>query len=194
MLKIGLPKGSSKNKSLNLIKRILNNEINEKQLYFNGNGIEFILLKQRDIPIFVEKGLLDVGIVPEEWMIEKKVKLDVIKELDWCNTRISLISKSEKNVLNANEKIKCVTEFPNISKKFLDSVGKKYEICNVSGASEAVVPRFFNCCIDCVETGETLKSNNLKEEFVILKSKTVVVKNSQQPYNDELKNILNMIS
>lgn len=193
MIKIGLPKGNSKSKSLNLIRDIMGCEINEKQLHFRHNDFDFFLLKQRDMPELIEKGLIDVGIVPEEWIIEKNVTVDIIDKLDWCDTRISFISNIENNILNTGEKIRCVTEFPNISKRFLNDIVAEYEIYVISGSSEAFVPTFFNSCIDCVETGNTLKCNNLKEEQVILQSKTVIVKNCKQPYNDDIKCFLKEI-
>ncbi|MNN59929.1 ATP phosphoribosyltransferase [compost metagenome] len=134
------------------------------------------MLKHRDIPGLIELGYLDVGITSTEWLYENDSDLYIHKELDWCDTRISLISDKDRPVLNGNRGIRCITEFPRITRDFFNTThNNNVTIDNISGSSEALVPSLYNCCVDCVETGKTLLLHNLTEESVIYQSKIVLV-------------------
>ncbi len=175
MVVVGLPKGIVKSKSLNVIKNIIGKNIDKRKLNFYNDTFHFALLKHRDIPRLVHESLLDFGITSSEWLMESGYNLEVTKELDWCDTRVSLISKIGSPIFN-KKNIKCITEFPRIASKFFRSMDKTYvKIEHISGSSEALVPMLFDCCIDCVETGTTLKLHNLSEEKVIYESKVVIV-------------------
>lgn len=178
MIKVGLPKGNMLSNSLNIVNNILksNIDLNTRKLFFKDDNIEFYLLKHRDIPSLIDNHIIDIGITSEEWVIEKQLKnkLKIIKYLDWCDTRISLINK-KGNVINKNTAIKCITEFPFIAQSFFETKKIEHYIYYVSGSSEALIGNDFECCIDCVESGKTLEANELYEEEVILKSKMVLL-------------------
>lgn len=176
MLNIGLPKGVIKHRSLEIVKRYMNEEIDNNQLRFKAaDQTCFYLLKHRDIPRLVHKGFLDIGITSSEWIEERGLALTINRELDWCNTRISLISAKDRPILGKQTTVTCVTEFPNISSKFFAEQNMNSEIASISGSSESLVPSIYDCCIDCVETGSTLKIHNLVEELVIYHSRVVVI-------------------
>ena len=176
MVKIGLPKGVVKSKSLELIEELLGIKADKNRLNFSKDDVNIYLLKHRDIPKLIERGKIDVGITSLEWIEETESYVEILQELDWCDTRISLISSKENSVLDSDRTIHCITEFPNISKKFFEANKKtNVKIELISGSSEALVPSLYNCCVDCVETGSTLKVHNLYEEHIILKSKVVLV-------------------
>jgi ATP phosphoribosyltransferase len=192
VLRIGLPKGGVIQHSLKLMGKCLNKEIDSNAL----NDIEgqycFYLLKHRDIPRLVEDGVLDIGVTSSEWVEEVGADLSIIKNLDWCDTRISLISHRDMPVLEHGE-VRCVTEFANIAKNYFKKVGlQNAQIDNISGSSESFVPSIYNCCVDCVETGATLQLHDLVEESVILRSKTVVVarKPNNGPIHDAFVEVL----
>ena len=129
MLKVGLPKGNMLSHSLNIINNVLKSNINlnTRELSFKNNNIEFYLLKHRDIPNLIDNNIIDIGITSEEWVIEKQLesKLKIIKYLDWCDTRISLINR-KGHVINKNGTIKCIREFPSIAKSFFETEKLEY--------------------------------------------------------------------
>lgn len=170
MIKIGLPKGGIKEKSMEVIKKITGIEMGNKKLNFKNDIYEFYLLKHRDIPKMINEGLLDAGITSYEWIKESETDLKVLKELDWCNTSIALIGKEMKN-----GKAKCATEFFNVTNKYISERKLDIEVYKLSGSGEACIPGLFDYCVDCVETGETLKQNGLVVLDEILTSKVMLV-------------------
>lgn len=177
MIRIGLPKGVVKKKSLDVIEHFLQEKIDSNKLRFDGdNDTYFYLLKHRDIPDLVSEGILDIGITSSEWIEEKGFSLHLNRVLDWCDTRVSLISDINMPVLEKITPIKCVTEFPNLTKRFFEEYGfGNVQVDSISGSSEGLIPSIYDCCVDCVETGRTLQLHNLAEEKVIYESKVVVI-------------------
>lgn len=191
MINIALAKGVVKEKSINLIEELLDIKITNKGLLsFSKGDVNIFLLKHRDIPKLVESGKIDIGITSMEWIEETQSKVEIIDEIDWCDTRISLISPIGKSSykLSKKEKIYCVTEFPNISSDYFRNE-KNVSIEFVSGSSEALVPLLNDCCIDCVETGSTLKAQNLYEEKVIFNSRMVLIGNINNKTKDIVKDL-----
>ena len=103
---IGLPKGSIKEKSIKLIAEFGFN-IQKGKLSYTNDNIKFILLKHRDIPRLIIEEKIDYGITSEEWLYELQSyeKVKILKKLDWCDTRIDLISSKAISKINT-----CVTE------------------------------------------------------------------------------------
>ena len=191
-INVGLPKGFLNEKSLDLIERLLNKKIDKNLLKFKSKGINFYLLKLRDIPVLLEKRDLDIGITLTEWINECGSKLTVITELDWYKGKISLIAKVGF-MKKLNKKITCVTEYPRIAEGFFKKKRiKNFKIQKISGSSEGLVPEMYNCCIDCVETGKTIKRQKLNEEYIIIKTKTVLVKRSGS-INKQLRKTIKLI-
>lgn len=174
MIRIGLPKGVVKSRSIELVKQLLGNDIDEKRMSFSVGNYQIFLLKHRDIPVFLDRGWLDFGITSSEWVLERGIDLETIATLDWCDARISLLGY--KLDTKADITGTCVTEFPNIAKSCLKNLGyNDIEIHSVSGSCEGMVPEIFDFCIDCVETGETSRANELIELKCLLETKTVAV-------------------
>lgn len=170
-MKLGLPKGIVKDKSLDLIKKLDGTIIGKSQLSFQiGNDIA-ILLKHRDIPKLIVEDYIDYAITSEEWIIESQNEknVEIIKKLSWCTTKIQLITKENTDIIKT-----CVTEFYNISSKYFS--GKDVEIYKLSGSTEGSVGILFDSTIDCVETGNTLAENNLQAIDTLLISDLVLIK------------------
>lgn len=175
LISIGLPKGVNKKISTELISHYCNGFGVDGALSAESrSGIRFFLLKNRDIPELVYSGVLDFGVASEEWMVESGYEMEVLQKLDWCDTRISLIS-------HLNNVEKCIphgeivfTEYPNISRTYFTGIGRSdIQLKTLHGSTEATVPLLSRYCIDCVETGNTLEKNGLIERETLLACKTV---------------------
>ena len=183
MIRIGLCKGDAIHRARQVITAQLEHEINHSVLHHvdHKRQVYFYLMKPRDVPKLVHDGVLDAGITLEEWVEEKGYPLHVYTSLDWCNTRISLLAPPTHKVLDAAKKITCVTEFPNIASRFFESRGiQDYAIEHVAGSCEGFVPSIYDCAVDCVETGGTIRRHDLEEEVVILRSRAVLVTKSDK--------------
>lgn len=184
VISIGLPKGNVFDKSKEIVEKFTGSSVVDGKLKIEYKNYRFYFLKHRDIPFLVENGKLDYGITSDEWIAETGVAVARIKELDWCNTQIALI-KSKNYV---GDLLNCVTEFENIAKKYFEN---SVQIERISGSSEALIPEIYNCCIDCVESGKTLKVNDLVVEDVIFNSKIVLIGKTKR--TEAIENILKYI-
>ena len=176
MLKIALPKGRFYDRSVAIIANSINKSVcdikKSKKLVFESEDYVFFLLKSSDICAFIFDGKVDIGIVPDEWVLEyelqHKINFGKLKKIDWVSTRISLIGKSAK-AINKNSTI--ATSYPSIARNYLEQkiATNNYDmkICHMNGSIEATIPNFFKFGIDCVESGETISCNNLMELDII---------------------------
>lgn len=189
MIKVGLPKGNVKEKSIKFIEKVLGENLSEKKLSVICGVYQFYLLKHRDIPRLINDGFLDIGITSHEWLIENQTDLVELAVTDWCNTRISLITSPTFD----DEEYMCVTEYPHVAEKYFAEQNKKHSVFLISGSSESMVPMIFNSSVDCVETGKTLVANGLVEKEVILYSSMVLVARTDIEINDAIKYLINKI-
>ena len=175
MLRIGLPKGTIKEKSFDVIRKLTGMDAQGKRLSYKNAEAEIFLLKHRDIPRLLARKVIDVGITSTEWLDECGDDLAILKELNWCDTRMSVIGR-EGTQLSELERIRCITEFPSTAARYFQQNSIfDVEILTVSGSSESLVPSVFDVSIDCVETGRTLRENGLTEIQVISYCRTVLV-------------------
>ena len=153
---------------------------------------DFYILKHRDVPKLVYSGVLDVGITTTEWIKELNLPLYKIKELSWYSGRLSLLSR-QKKLLKSKKNIRCITEFPNIARKFFISEKvNSYSIECISGSTEGLIPTLYDCSIDCVETGLTKKLHLLEEEKVLFQSKAVLIIKNRKKL-DKLDSIISKL-
>lgn len=161
-ISIALPKGRFLEKCKTLLKD-LEIEIGSSKRYsfhilIDGIDINIKLLKMVDIPLLFKLGLVDITILCDEWIKEYELNCSLIKKLDWCDSRMVLATK--KDFYNF-EDIKLATSYPNLAKKYLSTAFKTMHILHISGSVEAMVPEYANAIFECVETGKTLKDNDL---------------------------------
>ena len=174
---VALPKGVALKHSLAIVAHVVASEPNPRQLHFCGNsGVKVLLVKHRDIPGLLTNDLIDIGVTSTDWLIEKGTTLLPYLELDWCFTKIALISKRECTHQLSQSSL-CVTEFPNIATQYVTDrgLGESLKLLHVSGSTEAYVGSVCDFAIDCVETGETLRQNGLVLREIIKQITTVVV-------------------
>ena len=192
MLKLGLPKGPYLNMSTNLV-RLLFGEFDKRQLRLHGDIGTAYFLKSRDIPTLVSEGLLDFGITSTEWIYETDREVDSLRSINWCNTRLSLVSNRSLDDLIAVPLLRCVTEYPNTARRFFKDMNIHASVYKLSGSCEGLVPDIFDCAIDCVETGSTLRANGLKEIFKVLDSHVTFIKRRSCLVGPIVKRILDYL-
>lgn len=158
--------------------------------FYNGTGklksvstnfpIEFLFLRDDDIPGYVSDAVADLGIVGENELVEKNKEVDVLKKLGFSKCRLSLaIPKGEKytNVHYFQGK-SIATSYPKILGDYLSSHGIQAEIHEISGSVE-IAPSIglAEGICDIVSSGSTLMMNGLKEVEEIFKSEAVLIAN-----------------
>lgn len=144
--------------------------------------LEFLFLRDDDIPGYVEDGVADIGIVGENVLIEKNKEVNILKKLGFSKCRLSIgIPRSEPyNGAKDLERKSIATSYPVLLQKFLDEKGVTAEIHEISGSVE-IAPSIglADAVCDIVSSGSTLLSNGLKEVDVIMQSEAVLVANTE---------------
>jgi len=156
--------------------------------------IEFLFLRDDDIPGYVDDGVADIGIVGENEMAEKQRDITLVKRLGFSKCRLSLaLPKSEHyNGIQDFQSKSIATSYPNILTSYLEKVGVKADIHEISGSVE-IAPSIglADAICDIVSSGSTLLSNGLNEVEVIFRSEAVLVANTALPM--EKKGILEQL-
>lgn len=156
--------------------------------------IEFLFLRDDDIPGYVEDGVADLGVVGLNVLMEHTRKVDIVKELGFSKCRLSLAIPRGENYtdLKQFEGKSIATSYPNLTNQFLLKNGVKAEMHEISGSVE-IAPSIglAEGICDIVSTGGTLLSNGLKEVAIVFESQAVMISNSS--LSVEKKSILNKL-
>jgi ATP phosphoribosyltransferase len=183
-LKIAIQKsGRLSDKSKALLRECgikINNGKNQLMACSSNFPIDFLFLRDDDIPQYVEDGVSDLGIIGENVWLEKGKKVDIIKKLGFSKCRMCLAvpkSTNYKHLDFFNNK-NIATSYPIILRKYLTENNIKAEIHEISGSVE-IAPNIglAEGIFDIVSTGSTLMMNGLKEVQTVLKSEAILIAN-----------------
>lgn len=159
--------------------------------FYNGTGklkststnfpIEFLFLRDDDIPGYVSDGVADLGIVGENELVEKDKEVLTLKKLGFSKCRLSLaIPKGEEySGIEYFQGKNIATSYPKILSDYLNLKKIEASIHEISGSVE-IAPSIglAEGICDIVSSGSTLMMNGLKEVEEIFKSEAVLIANS----------------
>ena len=156
--------------------------------------LDLLLLRDDDIPQYVEDGVAHIGILGENVVEECNKEVKIIKRLGFSRCRMSLAIP--KNVdytgIGFFEGKEIATSYPVVLQKYLDQAKVKADIHEISGSVE-IAPNIglADGIFDIVSTGGTLRSNGLKEVEILMQSEAVLIggshlNESQQGILDDL--------
>lgn len=187
-LTIAIAKGRMQDDAFRLLRRagVL---VNEEALRSRRLAIEdesgryrFVFVKPADVPVYVEHGIADCGVVGRDVLLESEA--DLLQPLDlkigFC--RIALAA-SEDKLTNNFGALRVATKYPRVAAAHFGARGVPVEIIELSGSVElAAVLGLSDCIVDVVETGRTLAENGLKviEEIATSTGRLVVNRASYQ--------------
>ncbi|WP_295154743.1 ATP phosphoribosyltransferase [uncultured Brachyspira sp.] len=202
MINIALPKGRLVNKVYNLFEKIgyENKEIledNRKLVFENDKkNVRYLIVKPSDVGIYVEKNVADIGIVGKDILLENNHDIYELLDLKFGKCKVCMASvKGYKE--DIERRLRVATKYINISKSYFNSINRDVEIIKLNGSIElAPILNLSDVIIDIVETGSTLKENNLtiiKEIIDYISARLIVNKVSYKFKNDLIKKIVNNI-
>ena len=199
-INIALPKGRLLKKVYDLFKNIgyENKELLEdnRKLVFENKGIRYLIVKPSDVGIYVEKGVADIGIVGKDILLENSHDIYELLDLKFGKCKICMASiKNYKE--DIERRLRVATKYINVSKKYFDSINRDVEIIKLNGSVElAPILNLSDVIIDIVETGSTLKENNLiviKDIVDYISSRLIVNKVSFKFKNNLITEIVKNI-
>ena len=152
-----------------------------RKLYIRvkDRDIEVMLVRAQDIPEFVHSGAIDFGITGLDQVEESGYEMENILNLDYGHCHLSLAAPDNSSVRSANDiedGSRIATSFPNVTKRYFDSINKNVDIVVISGAAE-IMPYLgvSDYIVDLVSTGSTLKMNRLREAAVLFESQAAII-------------------
>ncbi len=156
--------------------------------------IEFLYIRDDDIPSYVDKGIADIGIVGKNEYDEQQIPLIIARDLGFAKCRLSIAVPNDFKYegLKSLEGKRIATSYPNILDTILKGKGVNASYVKVSGAVE-ITPTvgISDAICDLVSTGTTLKMNGLKEVESIYYSSAVMIQNNN--LSEEKKQILSRL-
>ena len=136
-----------------------------------------IFVKPADVPVYVERGIADCGIVGRDVLLESDANLLQPLSLNLGACRIVVAAKNEAAVRQSGM-LKVATKYPHIAARHFGARGVAVDLIELSGSVElAAVLGLADCIVDLVETGKTLEENDLRVVDVITESSARVVVN-----------------
>lgn len=151
-----------------------------RKLVIASRRARFILAKPMDVPIYVEYGAADVGIVGQDALRESGVNVYEPLGLGYGKCRLVVAGKPE--LQNVEWKLltglRVATQYPRVTQRYFAARGLSVEIIQVYGSVE-LAPRvgLADLIVDVVDTGRTLRENGLVELDEILQSQAALIVN-----------------
>lgn len=145
--------------------------------------VELLLLRDDDIPEYVQDGICDLGFVGANEVYEKNTDVTVLRGLDYGNCRLAIAAPKDGDLKVVSDfKGKTIaTSYPYLTKKFFEEQHIEIDIVEISGAVE-ITPQLevADAISDLVSTGGTLQANGLVELFTILESETKLIQTNKE--------------
>lgn len=199
-LTIALPKGRLIKPSISLLEQAGLNcscvaEVDRELFVENEENYRFLLVKPADLPTYVERSVADIGIIGKDMLLEQGKELYELLDLKIGCCRLVVAGPAAKE--GAWESLRCVaTRYPTITEKHFNYKGRQVEIIKLHGSIE-LAPQFqlADAIVDLVETGATLKANNLVEwELIAPCSARLVANRSSYHFKSgEISSLLNSL-
>ncbi|MBC7647329.1 MAG: ATP phosphoribosyltransferase [Pseudopedobacter sp.] len=176
-LTLALPKGRVLAVALELLTRAglpLSIPENSRQLRHFFEGVTVLELRNADVPVYVDLGVADLGVVGKDVLMEAERKVYEPLDLKFGVCRIALIR--EKGATGPIRRV--ASKYPRIAVNYLEGKGITAEVIELGGNIElAALTGLADAVVDIVETGSTLRANNLEEIEVIAHSSARLIVN-----------------
>lgn len=197
MIRVALPKGRMGDKVYAMFEKIGYpcreiKEDNRKLVFYSDDGkVSYILVKPSDVAIYVERGAADVGVVGKDVMLETSPDVYEILDLGIGKCNIAVASKNGF-IEDETRPLKVATKYPSVAKRYYGGIGRQIDIIELHGSIElAPLTGMSDVIVDIVETGATLRENDMSVTTVIASSSARFIAN-KSAYNldgNEIKEI-----
>lgn len=186
-LRIALQKdGRLTDKTISLLEGIglqFDNYKRSLMLKCRNFDVELLLIRDDDIPEYVQDGVCDLGFVGANVTAEMGADVTTLRALEYGICRLSLAARKNGDIKNVKdlEGKTIATSYPNLTRSYLEKQGVEAKIVTISGAVE-IAPRLevADAICDLVSTGNTLKANGLEEIETIFESETELIRTNKE--------------
>ncbi len=167
---------------------------NDRRLIFESanSEVRYFWVKPSDVAIYVERGAADIGIAGKDILLEYSPDVYELLDLGIGVCRMAVAAKTNFRD-NIEKTLRVATKFPNIASAYYEKKGRDIDIIKLNGSIElAPILDLSDVIVDIVETGTTLKENDLEpfETVVPISARLIANKASFKFKNDEITNVL----
>ena len=198
MLNVALPKGRLGEKVYDLFAAAgfpcpSIKEPNRKLIFENAEvGVRYFWVKPSDVAIYVERGAADIGVAGKDILLEYRPEVYELLDLNMGKCRMAVAAM--KNFRdNPNRTLKVATKFTNIALDYYTSKGRDIDIIHLNGSIEiAPILGLSDVIVDIVETGTTLKENQLEvfETIVPISARLIANKTGFKFKNEMIQAVM----
>jgi ATP phosphoribosyltransferase len=198
VLKLGIPKGSLQDATLELFGRAGWKITIGSRSYvpiIDDPEIECLMVRAQEMARYVETGALDAGITGHDWVVETGAAVEELAELVYAKQRLArvrwVLAVPEDSAIREPRDLEgkvIATEVVHITEKYLASHGVTSRVEFSWGATEVKVPRLADAIVEVTETGSSLRANRLRIVDTVLESATVFIMNrdaAKDPWKSE---------
>lgn len=139
--------------------------------------VQLVIIRATDVPTFVEYGAADLGIAGKDVLIEHGAE-SLYEPLDLGIARCRLMTATRKDAPPITGRVRVATKFVKIAQRYFASIGIQAEIIKLYGSMElAPLVGLADCIVDLVDTGNTLKANDMEPRDLIMNISSRLVVN-----------------
>ena len=187
MLKLGIPKGSLENATIDLFRRAGFVITTSSRSYFpsiDDPEIECMLIRAQEMARYVEDGILDAGLTGRDWIEENEADVVAVADLIYAKQSFGkvrwVLAVPEASGFQSAQDLEgkiIATELVATTKRYLASHGVKAKVEFSWGATEVKPPVLADAIVEVTETGSSLRANNLKIIDTVMESNTQLIAN-----------------
>jgi ATP phosphoribosyltransferase len=188
-LKLGIPKGSLQDATLDLFSRAGWKIAVSSRSYvpsIDDEEIECLMVRAQEMARYVETGALDAGITGHDWVVETGAAVEELAELVYAKQRLArvrwVLAVPEDSPIREPRHLAgkvIATEVVRITESYLARHGVTSRVEFSWGATEVKVPQLADAIVEVTETGSSLRANRLRIVDTVLESATVFIMNRQ---------------
>lgn len=186
-LKLGIPKGSLENATIDLFRRAGFNITTSSRSYFpaiDDPEIECMMIRAQEMARYIEDGVLDAGLTGRDWIQESEAKVQTVADLIYAKQSFGKVrwvlavpeASPFQSVKDLEGKI-IATELVETTKRYLAANGVKAKVEFSWGATEVKPPVLADAIVEVTETGSSLRANKLRIVETVLESNTQLIAN-----------------
>ena len=182
MIRLAISKGRILEQAIDILSKVNiiceYNPLNTRKLIIptNQRELEIVVIKATDVPLYIDSGKVDLGIVGIDTLLEDSAS-NYYRLADLEISKCKLVVAGNPRTKYFNN-MKVATKYPNIAKSYFEEVGLQCSILKLYGSIElAPVLGLSDFIVDIVESGKTLKENNLKEYDKIADISSLLIAN-----------------
>ncbi len=168
-IRIALTKGRLEKSTIELFEKIGYNcdEVHNKGrkliLNIGNNDFEVVLAKAADVVTYVENGVCDLGVVGKDTILENGTSFYELLDLGFGKCKFALACKNGHDFYHGYGTKTIATKYPNVTRQFFEDKNMDVRVIKIEGSVElAPLVGLADGIVDIVETGSTLKANNLE--------------------------------